>query len=176
MSEAKVVKVACKGPFGCFKDFEGQKDFDKYYYDISEKEVFKATGEKDPETGDPLGTVEKKFIVKKIDIQEALNAEAEMVGVEAYMKALVLQGDSIDNYATIVGDGIDDYSQLPDTLAEVLTAGDKAREVFENMDPALKGGHTTIEGFLNSLSQESVDNYIKSRIEVLTGSDKKGDE
>ena len=63
---------------------------------------------------------------------------------------------------------------MPDTLAEVLTAGDKAREVFDKMDPALKGGHTTIEGFLNSLSQESVDNYIKSRIEVLTGSDEKG--
>lgn len=143
-------------------------DFDKYYYDITEKEVFKETGEVDPDTGEKLGVVEKKFLVKKIDIVEHLNSQRDMVGVDNYCKALALQGDSIDNYATnIDSEKVMDFSEMPDTLADVLTAGDRAKAAFEQMDPALKGSHTTIEGFLNSLSQETLDNYIKSRVEAL---------
>lgn len=167
------VPNGCVGPFGCFKTYEGKKDFDKYYLDVSEKEVFKSTGEKDPETGEDLGVIEKKLIVKKIDIHDYLESQRDSVGVEAYVKALTLQGQSIDDFHTDVNDGVDDFSQMPDTLEGVLTAGDKAREVFDNLDPALKGSHTTIEGFLNSLTQESLDSYIKSRIEALTGSSNK---
>lgn len=166
----------CVGPFGTFKTYEGKKDFDKYYLDVTEKEVFKSTGEKDPETGEDLGVIEKKLIIKKIDIEEFLEAQRDAVGVQAYIKALGLQGQSIEDFHTDVGDGVDDFSQMPDTLEGVLTAGDKARELFDSLDPALKGSHTTIEGFLNSLTQESLDSYIKSRIEALTGlSNKEGE-
>lgn len=162
------------GPFGVRKTYQGQDNFDKYYFDVTEKDVFKATGEKDPETGDELGVIEKKLIVKKIDIHEYLESQRDSVGVEAYMKALAYQGDDIGDFNTQVdGERIDDYSKFPESLADVMMSGEKAKEIFDNLDPTLKGSHTTIEGFLNSLSKETLDAYILSRIEVLTGSKNK---
>ena len=165
MSEEKKNKSqVCKGPFGARITYEGQKDFDKYYYDVTEKEVFKDTGEKD-EDGNALGTIEKKLIVKKIDIQEYLNSQADTVGVEAYMKALALQGASIDE--------VDDFSEMPEDLAGVMLAGEKAKAAFAQLDPVLKGDHTTPEGFLNSLTQEKLDSYIQAKIEALMPAQKK---
>lgn len=171
MSEAKVIetkqKSICKGPFGTYKTFEGKKDFDKYYLEVSEKEVFKDSGEKDEE-GNRLGISEKKLIIKKIDIHEFLESQRDTVGVESYMRSLALQGENIDDYHTVVDDKIQDFSQMPDNLADVMTAGDKAKAAFAKLDPALKGSHTTIEGFLNGLTQETIDSYIKGRVEALT--------
>ena len=150
-----------------------QDNFDKYYLDVTEKEVFKPSGEVDPDTNDPLGTIEKKLIIKLIDIQEFLESQRDSVGVEAYMRNLALQGQSIDEFNTVVDDSVQDFSQMPDTLADVMMAGDNAKRAFDAMDPALKGSHTTIEGFLNSLTQESIDSYIKGRIEALTPSSNK---
>lgn len=144
-----------------------KSDFDKYYIDRDVKEVFKATGQVD-ENGDALGVVELKIIDKKLDISEVLESQRDSVGVEAYIKSLSLQGENINDFGTVVDDKINDFSEMPNTLADVMTAGDKAKEAFANMDPVLKGEHTTIEGFLNSLSQEKVDSYIKARLEALT--------
>lgn len=165
-------------PFITRIDAPTQSDFDKYYFDIKEKDVFKKVSV--DADGEELGVIEKKFIVKKIDINEYLESQRDSVGVEAYMKALAIQGDSIENYNTVIDkDKVVDFSQMPDTLAEVLTAGDKAKEAFANMDPALKGNHTTIEGFLNSLSKDVIDAYIKGKVdaalpkqEVEAGGDK----
>ena len=169
MSEKNKPFNVCKGPFGTRVDYEGRSDFDKYYYDVTEKEVFKPTGEKDADTGEELGVIEKKLIVKKIDIHEYLESQRDFVGVESYMKALLMQGDSIDNYHTVVdADKVQDFSNMPEDLAGVMTAGDKAKEAFANLDSALKGNHTTIEGFLNDLTQDKFDAYIKGRIEALT--------
>lgn len=171
MSEEKVIetkqKSICKGPFGTYKTFEGQKDFDKYYLEVSEKEVFKDSGEKDEE-GNSLGVSSIKLIVKKIDIHDYLESQRDTVGVENYMRSLALQGVDINELNTSVDDNIQDFSQLPDTLADVLTAGDKAKAAFAKLDPALKGSHTTIEGFLNGLTQETIDSYIQGRVEALT--------
>ena len=40
------------------------KDFDQYYFDVSEKEVFKEAGV--DADGEKIGSVEKKLIIKKI--------------------------------------------------------------------------------------------------------------
>lgn len=170
MSEEKknTLKQVCKGPFGTYKTYEGKKDFDKYYYDVKEVEVFKATGQVDEE-GNELGTAEKKLIIKKIDIQEFIDQDADSVGVEAYMRALALQGDSIEDFHTEVDkEKVQDFSLMPDNLADTLAIGDEAKKAFANLDPALKGNHTTVEGFLNSLTQENIDAYIKGRVEALT--------
>lgn len=152
-------------PFITRIDAPKKSDFDKYYIDRDVKTVFKSTGQKDAD-GHELGVSKDIIVDKKVDIRELLESQRDTVGVASYMKALALQGDSIDNYATQVNDKVDDYSQFPDTLAEAMTLGDKAKEAFGNLDPALKGGHTTIEGFLNSLSKDSVENYIKGVIEA----------
>lgn len=165
-------KSKWRGPFLTSSEATGTGNFDKYYYEITEKEVFKESGEVDPDTGEKLGTIEKKFIAKKIDINEYLNSQRDSVGVESYVKALTLQGVDINELNTVVDDKVQDFSQMPDTLADVMLAGDRAKKVFENMDPSLKGDHTTIEGFMNSLNQEVIDKYIASRIEALTGKKK----
>ena len=125
-------------------------DFDKYYIDPEYKEVYQKAGiDKD---GEEFGVVVLKVISKKRDISEYINSQADTVGVEAYMRALAVQGESLEDYSTSVKDEVVDYSQMPETLAEVMTAGDKAKAAFANLDPALKGEHTTIEGlYLYSL-------------------------
>ena len=170
MSEKKLNEIVLdlpKGPFMSRKTYEGKEDFDKYYLDVAEKSVFKETGELDPDTGEKLGVVETKLVVKKIDIQERLNAEAETVGIDAYVKALALQGEDIATHSTEVSDKVQDFSNMPDNLADTLLIGDKAKEAFAKLDSALKGKHTTIEGFLNSLTQENIDNFIKGRVAAL---------
>ena len=139
-------------------------EFDQYYLDVSYKEVYRKAGIDD--NGEEFGVIDVKPIVKKKSIKEVLDVEAKSVGIEAYMRALAVQGDSLENYNTLVDDGVIDYSNMPDNLADVLTAGDKAKSAFANLDPALKGNHTTIEGFLNSLSKETIDNYIKGKVDA----------
>lgn len=163
-----------ESPFTKTVEASRQTDFDQYYYDIQEKVVFKSTGQKDDD-GNDLGIADTHYIVKKIDIHEFLDAQADCVGVEAYIKALSLQGDSIDNYNTQIGEKVDDFSELPDTLADALTLGDRAKAAFANLDPELKGSHTTIEGFLNGLSKDVIDKYIAGKLEALNPAKKEGD-
>lgn len=151
------------GPFGVTIDAPSKKDFDKFYYEYEYKEVFKDSGIVD-ESGDRLGVVETKVVVKKIDIAEMLNSQVDSVGVEAYMRSLMIQGVDPNECNTVVSDDITDYSQCPDNLADTVLLGDKAKAAFESLDPALKGNHTTIEGFLNSLSKETLEAYYKSKL------------
>jgi len=159
------VKKMLKSPFTDRFTSSKQSDFDKYYNDIEYKEVYRKAGI-DVE-GEEYGVIETKGIVKKRDIAEYINSQADTVGVEAYMRALSVQGDSIENYNTQIDmENVDDFSHLPDTLADVMTSGDKAKEAFAKLDPALKGGHTTIEGFLGALTQEKLDAYIRGKVDA----------
>ncbi len=165
-------------PFLDKKTYRGESNFDKYYFDVSEKEVFIATGQKDEE-GNPLGVSKKKLIIKKIDIHDLLESQRDSVGVESYIKALAAQGDSIESFHTEVDkEKIMDFSNMPETLADVMMAGDKAKKAFAELPAELRGSHTTIEGFLGDITAEKIDNYIKSRIEALQPNkviDEKGD-
>lgn len=152
-------------PFITRIDAPKKSGFDEYYIDRDVKTVFQSTGQKDTD-GHELGVSKDIIIDKKVSIKELLESQRDSVGVESYMRALALQGDSIENYATQVSDKVDDFSEFPDTLADAMTLGDKSKEAFEKLDPALKGNHTTIEGFLNSLSKESIENYIKGIVEA----------
>lgn len=165
MLETVKSKKLSFSPFTTRIDAPKKSDFDKYYFDIEYKEVYRKAGI--DADGEEFGVIETRAVVKKKDIAEYLNSQADTVGVAAYMRALSVQGDSIENFNTVVDpDKIDDFSELPETLADVMTAGDKAKEAFANLDPALKGSHTTIEGFLNSLSKDTIDNYIKGKVEA----------
>ena len=168
MSKEVKSERKAKNPFVARVNCSKHGDFDKYYIDRQVITVFKSTGQKD-EDGNDLGVAEQKVIDKKVDIQELLESQRDSVGVESYIKALTLQGENIDDYNTVIdSEKVNDFSEMPDSLAEVMLAGDRAKQAFANMDPALKGNHTTIEGFLNSLTKDSVDSYIKGRIEALT--------
>ena len=158
------VKKTLKSPFIDRFTSSKQSDFDKYYDDIEYKDVYRKAGV--DAQGEEYGVIEVKAIVKKRDIAEYINSQADTVGVDAYMRALTVQGDSIDNYNTVVDEEkVIDYSNMTDSLAEVMTSGDKAKEAFAKLDPALKDGHTTIEGFLGSLTQEKLDAYIRGKVD-----------
>lgn len=175
---AKEMNQRLISPFLDKKTYKGESNFDKYYFDVEEKEVFIATGQKDEE-GNPLGVSKKKLIIKKIDIHDLLESQRDSVGVESYIKALAAQGDSIESFHTEVDkDKIMDFSNMPETLADVMMAGDKAKKAFAELPPELRGSHTTIEGFLGDITAEKIDSYIKSRIEALQPEkfiEKKGD-
>lgn len=176
MSEKKLsfVSVEGSGPFTTRVNASKQVDFDQFYDDISEKVIFKSTGQKDSD-GNDLGVAETILVIKKVDIHELLESQRDSVGVDAYIKALTLQGENINDYNTQVGEGVNDYSQFPETLADAMTLGDKAKAAFANMDPELKGGHTTIDGFLNSLSKEVIDKYIAGKLQALEPAKKEGE-
>lgn len=166
MSEKKIQERKVFSPFITRINAPKKSDFDKYYIDREVKQVFKATGQKD-ENGNDLGVAVQVVIDKKIDIHELLESQRDTVGVDAYIKALTLQGENINDYSTFVEqENIQDFSQMPDTLADAMMLGDNAKRAFDKMDPALKGNHTTIEGFLNSLTKENVEAYIKGVIEA----------
>lgn len=166
MSEKKNQEHKCCNIFLARINAPKKSDFDKFYIDRDVKEIFKSTGQKD-ENGNELGVAVQKIVDKKIDIQELLESQRDTVGVEAYVKALSLQGENINDYSTVVDqEKVQDFSEMPDTLADAMMLGDNAKRAFENMDPALKGNHTTIEGFLNSLTKENVEAYIKGVIEA----------
>lgn len=162
MSEKKQV---INSPFCAFHNYDGQKDFDKYYIDRQVKEVFVKTG-KDEDTGEDIGVIKNKIIDKKIDIAEFLESQRDTVGVESYIRALNVQGVDINDLSTSVSDTINDFSECPDTLAETLMLGDKAKAAFNNLDPDLKGDHTTLEGFLNSLSPEVLKKFFDKKLGV----------
>lgn len=165
MSEIKSKKVPSLSPFIRRVECSLQCDFDKYYVDGNFKEVYRKAGI--DASGEEFGVIEIKACPSKRDIAEFINSQADTVGVDAYMRALAIQGDSIDNYNTVVNeDKVVDYSKMPDTLADVMTAGDKAKAAFDKLDPALKDGHTTIEGFLGSLTQEKIEAYIKGKVDA----------
>ena len=104
-----------------------------------------------------------------------LESQRDTVGVDSYIRALSIQGDNINDFGTLVNDNVVDFSNCPDNLADTMLLGDKAKAAFEGLDPELKGNHTTIEGFLNSLTQESLDSYLKAKIEALMPSKKEGE-
>ena len=167
-------KLEGKSPFKARFNASKQCNFDKFYIDRTVKTIFKSTGQKD-EDGNDLGVCVEIVVDKPVDIEELLESQRDSVGIDAYIRALSLQGESINDFSTVVSDKVDDYSNLPDTLAEVMTAGDKAKRAFAEMDPALKGEHTTIEGFLNSLTKDTIDKYIAGKLEALNPVKKEGD-
>lgn len=163
MSKEKLV-VDTHSPFMARQSYEGQKKFDKYYIDREVKEVFVKTGV--DSSGDEVGVIKRKVVDKKIDIQEYLDSQKDSVGVESYIRSLGVQGIDINECNTAVGDEINDFSECPDTLAETLALGDKAKKAFEQLDPDLRGNHTTLEGFLNSLDKETIEKFYKKKLGV----------
>ena len=164
MSEKVLAHKSVFSPFISRIDAPKKTDFDKYFLDIELKDIYRKAGI--DQDGEEFGSIEHKVIVKKRDISDYINSQADTVGVAAYIRALAVQGESIDDYSTSVDEKVVDYSDLPDSLAEVMLVGDRAKEAFANMDPALKGSHTTIEGFLNSLSKDVIDAYIKGKVDA----------
>ena len=75
MSETVKSKKLSFSPFITRIDAPKKSDFDKYYFDIEYKEIYRKVGI-DSE-GEEYGSIELKPIIRKRDIAEFINSQAD---------------------------------------------------------------------------------------------------
>lgn len=151
--------------FGVRKDYEGQKDFDQTYKEVTIKKRVKKIGD-----GDEDFIIEEFEEVKEIPINEVLASQVDSVGIEAYMRPYTLAGESLPEVR--VTDDIQDFTGFPEDPADAIKVGDSMMKTFNNLDPALKGDAKDVESFLNSLTKDKIDAYIASKfVNVEKGKD-----
>lgn len=139
------------------KDYEGQKDFDQTYKEVTIKKRVKKIGE-----GEEDFIIEEFEEVKEIPIKEVLAAQAEDVGIEAYMRPYDLAGQPLPDVR--VGDDVLDVSQFPEDPADVMKVGDQMMANFYGLDPLLRGDAKTPEEFLNSITDEKLKAYYEAKL------------
>lgn len=139
------------GP-ACARSFEGRKDFDKYYIDREIKQVVKKTGE-----GEEDYILIDKVIETKRDIDKVINAQASDVGIEAYLKNYEVTGEAMPD--VVVSEDVQDFTNMPGSLAEAALLGEKSRKLFASLPADLKG-KMTYEEFVTSFTNEMFDAFI----------------
>lgn len=152
-------EVILFGP-ACARSFEGRKDFDKYYIDREIKQVVKKTGE-----GEEDFIIVNKVIETKRDIDKYINAQASDVGIEAYLRNYEVTGEPMPDVK--VGEEVQDFTNMPGSLAEAALLGEKSRKLFDSLPSDLKG-KMNYEEFMTSFTNEMFDAFIekmKSKVE-----------
>lgn len=139
---------------GLYRDFEGQKDFDKYYIDRVIKQVVKKTGE-----GEDDYILVDKVIETKRDIAKEIHAQAGDAGIEAYIRQYEMIGEPIPDVQ--VDDNIQDFTNMPESLADAVLLGEKSRDLFASLPKELVG-KMSYEDFIANFTQEKFDAYIAS--------------
>lgn len=136
----------------------------KYYKSVEVKEIFKSTGQCD-ENGDPLGVAVKKYIVKKKDIKQLINADADSVGVYNLLKQLQKSGEELPDirYEDINKAPILDISNCPNNLMDAVKMSDNIKKEFDKLPDALKRGKD-LEEFLKTFNNNDLKAYIDSLV------------
>lgn len=148
-------EVILFGP-SCARKFEGKKDFDKYYIDRVVKQVVKKTGE-----GEDDYILVDKVIESKRDIQAVIQAQVPDVGIEAYMKPYLMAGEEIPDVS--VTDDIQDFTAMPDNLADAIMLGEESRKKFDALPSDLKG-KMSYEEFMTNFSQTMFDEFVEKML------------
>lgn len=151
MDELNKTGEVCFGPLAA-RSFEGFKDYDKYYIDVTIKQVVKKTGDGE----DDYILVDKEIITKR-DIAKTINAQASDVGIEAYLKNYEITGEPMPD--VVVGDEIQDFTDMPNNLAEAALLGEKSRKLFDSLPSDIKG-KMGYEEFISSFTQEMFDSFL----------------
>lgn len=151
------------------KDYEGQKDFDQTYKEVTIKRRVKKIGD-----GDEDFIIEEFEDVKETPIREVIDAQVDSVGIDAFMKPYLMAGEEppFVGYDDINKAPIQDVSQFPDDGMLSQDAYSRMMETWETLDPALKGSAKTPEEFLKSFTQEKFNEYILSKLNVEKGNSK----
>lgn len=160
MAQTKIVdtgEIVCG--FAVRKDYEGQKDFDKTYKEITIKQRVKKIGD-----GENDFLVEEYEEVKETPIAEVLAAQVDQVGIEAYLRPYQIAG--VEPPSVHVGDEIFDTTQFPEDPADVSRVGDEMMRVFNSMDPELRGDAKNVEDFLSSITDERLKAYYASKLKL----------
>ena len=141
------------------KDYEGQKDFDQNYKEITIKKRVKKIGE-----GDEDFIIEEYEEVTETPIREVIDSQIDQVGIEAYLRPYQVAG--VEPPSVVVGDAVQDFSQFPEDPADIAKVGDAMMQAFYSLDPVLRGDAKTPEEFLNSLTDERLKAYYASKLNV----------
>ena len=158
MAEKKKVK----NMFMATTEWPGESNFDKDYVSISIVDRVVRTGD-----GDDDFIIEKVVLEERQPIAEVVNADAESVGVYNIIKQVMRTGDTsllpADDGKCQV-----DLVGAPENLMELKQLGVDAEKAFNGLDPELTKG-LDMASFVNSLSQEQIDAFVKSVAERAAG-------
>lgn len=153
----------------CVRSFVGKKDFDKYYIDRVIKQVVQKTGE-----GEDDFIIVDKVIETKRDIAQEINAQMGDAGIDAYLKDFEMAGvNPMDSFDGVSKD-IQDFSEMPDNLADSILLGEKARVAYASLPSELKKG-LSYEKFITNFTQEKFDEYMASLVPPKVEEEKKGE-
>ena len=174
LSLAKVVDaegVVINSPFAVRKNSHqfAVKEFDQEYESIKIVDKVQKVGD-----GDDDYLIVKQVIVEKKPIQEFIDADAQSVGVYNIIKQVLRTGDTsllpIDK-----GDCNVDLVGAPSTLMEVKAMGAQAEQAFNSLPGELTKG-MDMKAFVDSLTQEQFDAFIKSVADRQVAANKKKEE
>lgn len=149
--------------------WEGQKDFDQDYISIEIVDYVEKTGE-----GENDYVINKKVVETRTPIKEVVQADADSVGVYNIIKQVMRTGDTsllpVDK-----GDCNVDFVGAPETLMEVKALGQNADKIFDELPKELTKG-LDMKAFVDSLTQEQFDSFIKAISDRSTGKVEKENE
>lgn len=154
--------------FACRHTTPGQGNWETSYVDREIKPVVKKTGE-----GEEDYVIINKVVETKRSVKDTIESQADDAGLEAYMKTYEMSGEVPPQ--VVVHDGVDDYSQMPESMAEAAAIGEQAQQAFKQLDPELTKGLSLGE-FLGFITNEKVKDFYKSKEEKLKKVEEKVDE
>lgn len=149
--------------------WEGQKDFDQDYISIEIVDKVVKTGE-----GDNDYVIQKDVLVTKTPIKEVVQADAESVGVYNIIKQVMRTGDT-SLLPADKGDCNVDFVGAPENLMEVKALGQQAEKMFGQLPNELTKG-MDMAAFVNSMTQEQFDSFVKAISDRSTGKVEKENE
>lgn len=133
----------------------GLDGFEEDYETIKIVDVVKMTGE-----GEKDFVIQKKVLVEKTKIQDVIDQDKDSVGVENIIKQVLRTGDTsllpVDEGKCQV-----DLVGAPENLMEVKQMGVDAEKAFKGLPSELVEG-MDMTSFVNSMSQEKFDQFIKA--------------
>lgn len=139
-----------------------QKDFDTYYESIEIVDKVTKTGE-----GKHDFVITKEVIVTKTPIKEVIAADAESVGVYNIIKQVMRTGDT-SLLPADTGNCKVDLVGAPENLMELKQMGVDAEKAFNGLPADLKGD-MDMQKFVDNMSQEKFDAFIKAMTERASG-------
>lgn len=140
--------------FAVRKTYEGQSNFDKYFIDREIVQTVIKTGE-----GENDFVIKNKVIETKRDIVQVIQADACNAGIDAFLSLYDKTGISLP---AVQVQGVTDYSQCGDNLADALDISKKATKQYQKIDPLLKAGRS-LEEFINGITDEEVKKYCMAK-------------
>lgn len=150
---------------------DGLSGFEDEYETIKIVDVVKKTGE-----GENDFVIQKKVLVEKTKIQDVIDQDKDNVGVDNIIKQVLRTGDTsllpVDDGKCNV-----DLVGAPETLMEVKQVGVDAEKAFKGLPAELVDG-MDMTSFVNSMSQEKFDQFIKAvaeRQKAAVGKEPVGD-